>query len=328
MDYARSKVGFFHLLCASACAFVIGCGDDEEGACKKGTTECVSESVLRTCVPGSDGSGSEWLLHTCGAGEVCGSASGDDDEASSGMACLGSCEMGVSECVGASAARYCVDGRSWQLDPCDAGQRCVDDKCVFVADGGLELCEPGSRSCGTPETEKICDDDGSKWIEQACDESEQCLVDRCAPNPDASCDVPSRCLDNKTALRCLGEAQGFEVVQCEDDTYCEGGRCRGALCAIGSQCGASNQVVECVDGVSLEHTQCDVNEACRQVRDRASCVPKPCEPGALRCGDPRDPSVDPTKFYTQCVPGTETSSGLPEWVVGECKACSCAIRRA
>src|SRR4029077_3744819 len=133
----------------------------------------------------------------------------------------------------------------------------------------------------------------SKWIEQPCEMGDKCLIDRCAPDPDASCDVPSRCLDNKKALHCLGEAKGFAMVKCEGDTYCEGGHCRGAVCALGSTCSAmDNQVVKCVAGKSFENSQCAVNEVCKAERDEASCVPKPCTPGEIKCGDPRDPKVD------------------------------------
>lgn len=302
-------------------AFAAGCGDEP---CKKGQTECISDALIRTCVEGEDEN--EWFVHDCGDDSRCGapSAAGAAGGAGSMAApasdtavCVGNCEAGSSECVAEAVARYCVDGRAWQLDPCGAGQLCVDGMCRF-ADGGVQLCEPGARSCGSEQVEKVCDRDGSKWIEQPCDDGEQCLVDRCAPDPDASCDVPSRCLDNKTALRCLGEAQGFEVVACEGETFCEEGGCRGAVCALGSLCAPDNQIVECVDGESLRTTQCAVNEACRQERDVARCVPRPCEPGIVRCGDPRDDSVDPQRFYSQCRPGAETESGLPEWVVGEC----------
>ncbi|MDH5673285.1 MAG: hypothetical protein OEZ06_14115 [Myxococcales bacterium] len=309
------------LVAVALALFGLACDDE----CKKGNSECVSDSLIRACVPGDDGP--EWFVHACGEQERCQQggaaavavASGDGGQASSGEGaiCAGTCEVGHSECVAEAVARYCVDGRGWELDPCEAGQRCVDGSCRYT-DGGVQVCAPGARTCASDRIERVCDRAGSGWVERECDEAEQCLVDRCAPNPDASCDVESRCLDNKTALRCLGEDRGFQVVECSGDTFCEDGRCRGDVCAIGSLCGAGDQVVECVDGESLTHSQCGVNEACKQERDWASCVPKPCEPDRVVCGDPRDPDVDDTRYYTQCKSGEETSSGLPEWVVGQC----------
>ncbi len=307
-------------LCALLC-IALGC--KSKSVCELGHAECVSTSVLRSCVPGGDHN--SWFLYQCPAGETCGAPSGGggggsgDAGAGSGVegACNGECAAGNSECIDDRVARVCVDGRSWQLQPCQAGQRCVDGACVF-SDGGIQVCAPQSRACGSDKMEKVCDRDGSKWIEQPCEMGEKCLVDRCAPDPDASCDVPSRCLDNKTALRCLGEGKGFAVVACDNDTYCEGGQCRGPLCALGSVCGSDNQVIECVAGTSLKVTQCGVNEACKAERDQASCVPKPCTPGEIKCGDPRDPKVDAKTHYTQCKPGTQTASGLPEWALGEC----------
>ena len=319
------REAFLRAACAAAAAvlFLAGCGDDG-GDCDAGEAECISQSLVRSCVPGKGGN--EWFVHSCGEEEVCssrggGASSADDAGASapagSGAACVGTCTAGAGECVSDVIARYCVDGRAWQINPCGAGQRCVDGACEF-GDGGLQLCNPGARECGSEDIEKVCDRDGSKWLEQDCQDGEQCLVDRCAPDPDASCDVESRCLDNKTALRCLGEDRGFEVVECDGDNYCEDGRCRGTICAIGSVCAEDNQVVECLDGESLRTTQCAVNEACKQERDNAVCVPKTCEPGAIVCGDPLDDSVDTMQFFSQCRSGVETLSGLPEWVRGEC----------
>ncbi|MGD8859132.1 MAG: hypothetical protein PVI30_03915 [Myxococcales bacterium] len=305
----------------AAVVMAAGCEDDD--ACDVGEAQCLGSSLVRSCVPGEDGN--EWFVFECGAEERCSdspSTGGVDGgatgaTAAAGARCVGTCTEGAGECVSDTIGRYCVDGRTWELNPCGAGQRCLDGACQF-ADGGLQLCTPGARECGSAETEKVCDRDGSKWIEQACDDGEQCLVDRCAPDPDASCDVPSRCLDNKTALRCLGEDRGFEMVSCEGDTYCEDGRCRGNICALGSVCAGDNQIVECVDGETLRTSQCGVNEACKQDGDRAECVAKTCEPGDIVCGDPLDDSVDPLTTYSQCRGGALTESGLPEWVHGEC----------
>lgn len=326
----------FVLLAALALA-TTSCSSDKK-KCTEGTSECLTESLVRSCVPGGDGN--EWFVYQCGTDERC-EASGvapapvvdlmdaPDSGMSSGTtgseetgeghaACVGTCAEGASECIGTAFARHCVDGRTWQLDPCDPGSVCLDGVCKFTDDGGVMICDPGERSCASTDVERVCATDGSGWVESDCEEGEACLIDRCAADPDASCDEESRCLDNKTALRCLGRDRGFEVVTCEGDTWCEMGRCRGNACVLGSLCVAQNQLRKCIAGEKLVDEQCAVNEVCRQDRDVGKCVPRNCDPGTVRCGDPRDPKVDDTKFYAKCAPGTETPSGVPEWVVTEC----------
>jgi hypothetical protein len=309
---------------AAACVLIAACGDDE---CKVGSSRCITDTLIRTCVPGND-DGPYWTVTSCSQDEVCdedalaageaGSTSDAGDDGDQNAACVGTCEQGASECLSAELARYCVDGRAWQLDPCNVGESCLNGVCQIGADGGVRACVPGTRTCASDDVEKTCDADGTGWVERPCEDAEACLVDRCAPDPDASCDEESRCLDNDTALRCLGEASGFELVSCEGDTYCEFGRCRGPVCALGSVCAGLNQVRECIDGLSFRDAQCGVNEVCKQDGDAAECVPQNCDAGATVCGDPRDATVDPLRFYSQCLPGIETASGVPEWAVGEC----------
>jgi hypothetical protein len=304
-----------------ACGLLAACEDE----CKVGASRCVNDALIRTCVPTADDP--VWVVNPCPQSEVCDpdglpSAAGDAGTSGrGGAACVGTCEQGSSECVSPELTRYCVNGRAWQLDPCSVGEVCeqATGTCQLATPGeGVRACEADARACASDEVEKVCDADGTAWVERACDPGELCLVDRCAPDPDASCDEASQCLDNKTALRCLGEARGFETVDCTGETYCEGGRCRGSVCALGSVCAGLNQVRECVDGVSLRDSQCGVNEVCKQDGDVASCVPENCVPGATVCGDPRDEDVDDTKFYSRCLAAGLTTSGIPEWVTGEC----------
>lgn len=311
------------ILSLAICWVLAACGDDE---CKVGNTRCVSNALIATCLENSDEE-PEWLVHQCPADERCeadalpdATAGGSSDAGApeAMAACVGTCEQGESECVTPELARYCVNGRAWQLDPCSVGESCVAGSCQLGGDAAVRVCDPGERSCASDDVEKICDVDGTQWVTRTCNSSEACLVDRCAPDPDASCDEGSRCLDNETALRCLGEGRGFERVACEGDTYCQAGRCRGPVCAVGSVCAAPNQVRQCVDGTSFRDVQCAANEVCKQDGDEASCVSRNCVPGAAVCGDPRDPGVDAMQFFSQCVSGAATFSGVPEWVTGEC----------
>ncbi|HEY2735030.1 MAG TPA: hypothetical protein VGI70_13635, partial [Polyangiales bacterium] len=316
---------FARMVClVSLVALAWSCNGDD---CKLGRSECLSASLIRTCVPSS--SGNAWLVSQCGAGETCGKPS-DQSDASEGdagtpssnaqAACLGSCELGAHECVSDGLVRYCIGGGVWQLEPCALGQQCSQGACTYGGDSAVQLCQPGAKACASDTVSKVCDADGSSWIEMPCAANEVCSQDSCTADPKSSCDDADACLDNKTAIRCQGQAQGFTLQTCPGDTYCESGRCRGAVCAIGSMCNGSNQFRECVDGASFKDTQCGVNQVCQQDEDTAKCVPLACTPGTTACGDPRDPKVDAKKNFTSCVSGS--GSGIPEWVAGTCAGSS------
>jgi hypothetical protein len=319
-----------------AAAGLLGLGCDDE--CSRGASECISGSLIRICVPAEDGN--EWLVTQCGANERCvkapaapsgsdagrtdaGADAGEAEQRDGGSvpACVGSCRVGAHECVGAVLSRFCVADGVWQLEPCDVGEKCSDGTCLPSRDeDAVRACTPGEKACAGPKQAKQCDADGSRWIEIDCASNEICKEDGCAPDPDSSCDDANSCLDNKHAIRCLGKDEGFQLIECEGDTYCEGGRCRGAVCVLGSVCSGSNQVRECIDGKSYKDTQCGVNEICQQTKDHAKCAPLQCMPGTSACGDPRDSKVDPRKNFVTCVNGA--GSGVPEWVKGECGGAS------
>ena len=314
-------IGF--VACMLALPWVVGCKDD----CKRGANECISQSLIRTCVPGADGN--EWLISQCGVGERCqtrlpsgpdgGTGKSDSDPGQTGdqAACVGTCQVGEHECVSDALARYCVNGGVWQLDACQVGEKCSAGECKLgQGSGSVQSCVPGTKACASTRIEKVCDPDGTGWVESACSANEVCTKDACAPDPKSSCDDASTCFDNKTAIRCLGQAEGFKLVPCEADLYCEAGRCRGAVCAVGSACTGSNQVRQCVAGMSYKDIHCASNEVCQQDKDDASCVPLQCVPGTSACGDPRDPALDAKKHFSVCVTGA--GSGIPEWVHGEC----------
>ncbi len=311
---------------ASLIVFAAGCDDE----CRVGATECVSGLLIRTCVPNEDGN--EWLVHQCGPTERCewgaqgqgdaGAADGGEEPAANGRdaACVGMCRLGDQRCVSPGLSQVCIAGGVWQLDACDVGEACSESEggCV-LGDGEdtVRRCEPGARACASDKVEKVCDNDGSAWVQQMCPQNQICEEDRCVPDPGSSCDDANSCLDNKTAVRCLGGDRGFELVSCEGDTYCEAGRCRGAVCALGSLCTEGEQIRECVDGTRYRDSQCAANQVCKQIKDYAMCVPKACEPGTSACGDPRDATVDPAKNFTTCIVSAG-GSGVPEWVKGEC----------
>ena len=332
--HLQIRVARWALLMASWLLVATACGDEP---CTTGATECVSESLIRTCLPGEDGN--VWLVSQCGANFSCLSnpsrliQSRDEDDAGVRVgpaetrpptqpACVG-CEVGAHECLSDALARYCVSGGIWQLDPCEVGEKCSEalGVCsVGQGSGGVQACEPGARACASDKVAKVCDADGSAWIQEPCAANQRCEDDRCEPDPAGSCDQGDTCLDNKTAVQCLGRAQGYKLEACSGELYCEEGRCRGPVCAVGSSCQPGDQVRECVKGTAYKDTPCGVNEVCKQERTTAECVPRQCTVGQSSCGDPRDATVDMQKFFTSCVMGD--GSGVPEWVRGECAGAS------
>ena len=301
------------------------CGDDE---CQSGATECVSDSLIRTCVPSE--SENQWLVSQCASNTSCltdpslvirdvdAGTSPSSFEPSKQPACVGTCEVGKQECVNSQLSQVCVTGGLWQLNPCDVGQKCnTDTGACNVGDGKnvVQACKPGARACASEKVEKVCDADGTDWVEQPCPSNQTCMKDRCQPDPKSSCDDGDSCLDNKTAVRCVSNQEGYRLEKCEGELYCEKGRCRGTTCAVGTSCVGSSQVRECVGGKTYKDTQCGVNEICRESNGAAECVPLQCTEGKSRCGDPRDSSVDSKKNFSACV---KNSSGVPEWVRGEC----------
>jgi hypothetical protein len=306
------------------------CGDEE---CATGTTECVSENLIRTCLPGEDGN--VWLVSQCGANYTCLTdpsrriRANDEDDAGVRVgspdvlppkqpACVG-CEVGAHECLSDALARYCVSGGIWQLDACDVGEKCSESSGVCrvgQGPGSVMACEPGAQACASSKVAKVCDADGSAWVEQPCAANERCANNQCEPDPTSACDNGNTCLDGKTAVQCLSRTEGYKLEKCTGDLYCQDGRCRGAVCAVGGTCLEGNQVRECIAGNAYKDTQCGVNEVCKQDGNTAACAPRQCTVGRSSCGDPRDASVDMRKHFTACVMGE--GSGVPEWVSGEC----------
>ena len=104
---------------------LLGASGCKEEVCDKGESECLSGSLLRTCVAGEDGN--EWFIHACGQEEVCGTGAGAGAGAGAGgsssgsdgagVMCLGTCTEGTSECASDLVARFCVNGRGFQIDP-------------------------------------------------------------------------------------------------------------------------------------------------------------------------------------------------------------------
>ncbi len=349
-------------------ALLAGCKTE----CKRGRTECVTDSLIRTCVPTANGN--EWLISQCGASDSCsptgapgsggsadagggstaaksdaGGGDGGVTGSASGLtaapgvaACVGTCTSGDKECVSDALSKVCINGGVWSLNPCDVGKKCnsATGTCELSSGAGtVQACTAGAKACAGDKTEKVCNQDGTAWTQTACLLNMTCAKDHCVPDPKASCDNGPVCLDNKTAVRCLGTDKGYETVACKGSTYCEGGRCRGKVCAVGSVCSGTTSatkpsgtgIQECVDGTSYKNTACASNEVCQQDGDTATCVKQECVLGTVVCGDPRDSKVDKQKNFTVCEAAATfggSAPNVPTWATGECAApstCSPAV---
>lgn len=359
----RTRRFLLDLSCIAA-AFAVsftlfGCEDD---VCKVGDNQCLNDTLIRTCIKNDDGDPT-WKVYPCGAGTSCvpvepgpaeveqvdaGAAAdagaapaGSNDQPMEDDMCIGVCEDGTAECINSELSRYCFGGTQWVPDPCGVGEICDDatGRCqVAGADetDAVKVCTPGETACVSDRWEKTCDADGSDWRLQACNPWESCNEDTgtCEVDPEASCDPSGGvnsgfCIDSKTAARCSDLTGGYEIVDCEGDTYCINGRCRGDNCSIGSVCLAAPlpladnpapalpaQILVCEDGINQTVKECAIGQVCRQNGDEAECVDPDCIVGNSVCGDPDNDSVDATKYYSTCVVGA--NSGVPEWILTEC----------
>src|SRR6185312_12063033 len=153
------RVARLAVLLALSLALGTACGDEE---CTRGTTECVNDNMLRTCLPSDDGN--VWLVTQCGSNFTCLSdpsrliRSNSEDDAGvrvgpAGMAqptapaCVG-CDVGAHECLSDALARYCVSGGIWALDMCGVGEKCSEELGVCrvgLGEGSVSVCEAGAR---------------------------------------------------------------------------------------------------------------------------------------------------------------------------------------
>jgi hypothetical protein len=317
-----------------------------EYACGEGTVcasvEEVSEGAADAGSKTSDaGSKSD-------ASSVSAALTNADSDSSGEMVdmCTGVCEEGAFECINAEMSRYCVDGTTWFPNRCSVGESCDSGsgKCKVSSTEQVKACTPGATACVSKEWEKTCDADGSDWRLEACKPWETCTETdkKCVADPDKACltegdgNAYGWCQDDKTSVRCDTITGGYKVVPCAGQTYCAEGICRGPVCNLGSSCtppisqsvalpsmptgtAPAERIYECVDGVNMVYSECGGGEICWQNVDKAECVKPACKVGQAVCGNPKDNTVDKTKFFSVCKRGTGDYSDLPEWQVVECK---------
>lgn len=303
------------------CLSSTGCGGDDNTTssatgCKAGTTECISNQLARTCPP----DGSRWVSYACASGETC-----------QNNACTSSapCTPGKRECIAQDLSRVCpADGSSWIALPCNVGESCdpATGACVIGgADGGGTLCSPGTTACATDKIVKVCESDGSGYVPMACNTDEKCVSGKCVVDTSAGVCQPydAKCQDASTSLVCQASGAGYTVTTCPSSTTCEQGLCTGTVCRIGeSKCDSSLvRLKSCVNGTEWQYTFCASGQICaedtRAGYSQARCTTLVCTPGDAVCGDPTDPTVDPTTNYTRC---EKLIDGSYDWVRYQCAA--------
>jgi hypothetical protein len=254
----------------------------------------------------------KWLIHECRAGEYCepdalpeGGGGAADAGAMSGMAaCVGSCEQGASECVSASIARYCVDGRAWQLDPCSVGESCY-----------VGICRPTSATAQA---------DG--LLPGACDTALECEdgEERCVEDGFVSTPLYQTCAGGQWRTT-LETCSGDEV--CLGYTDREGLRHKlcGAECVPGSRRCSASQLQECQnDGTWGTGRACGVGVCATLASNDAACVVE-CAPSTVRCTGSTVVGSDGTLAYT--MEASCSSSGLLETATACGAGESCRVSR-
>lgn len=236
-----------------------------------------------------------------------------------------SCGTAPPECLGDRAMRICSPEGDWVTIPCGTDEKCASGACAVT-----KPCTPGDKKCATDGAAKVCDNDGSAWVVTLCGDGKICNAGDCVLDVKGAECTPGqgRCIGTTTRLRCLPQGKGFESFDCPATAPCANGECQGPVCNIGdtscSQDTKGRQTVRtCTDGTSFTETPCGISDACTFVSDGvrsvAKCVTQTAcgFSGTRVCGSPTDPSLDPSKSFSEC---RFTNSGTTTWSRVDCTA--------
>ena len=92
----------------------------------------------------------------------------------------------VGECDEEGSVICAEDCVTYDVEPCENGQLCLDGLCVDL------FCTPGKKSCSDAENYVVCKDDGMDYSEpMPCGDTEGCFAGECVPLCDLVKDTPS-----------------------------------------------------------------------------------------------------------------------------------------
>jgi len=140
-----------------------------------------------------------------------------------------------------------LGARCDELDECDEGQSCVDERCVLEVTScdceEDEVCIDGVCQACTPDLCNECFDDGDCAPEESCIEGNCLQIFEC--NFDQDCDFETeQCIDNI----CVDPSDCEQDIDCGPLAICDSGTCISTDCRVAQECEAN---FYCDDGQSV-----------------------------------------------------------------------------
>lgn len=199
------------------------------------------------------------------------------------------CVEGVRACGGDQRFELLCEEGKWVSSDCEAGDRCVDERCApytckkgekschgsqqlscvdgrfanpkpcpeaLTCDEGLclpVLCQPELRRCAGGGMVEICNAQGTRWIDWSqCDPGQACVDGSCLST---GCEEGELQCGNGSTVYVCDERQRWKASSCEDDKPCFFGKC--IACMADDNCGEGERCDdgECVESVLEWETQ-------------------------------------------------------------------------
>lgn len=250
-----------------------------------------------------------------------------DSSALSGRACessedctSGVCQDGFCQQV-VDLADVQGDGNTADIGAVDAGD---------IADAAVDTGVPDGSDAGPTSCDETPVCDGRELV--VCDEQGNLVRENCDDDP--ACDASLGCtcqgggcvdrICEPETTRCTGQGQvqtcfadglaWSAPVACEPGSTCQDGACAAITCIPGQTVCQGETLVVCdADGVPVESRNCALADLwCNGASLPASCDPRTCEPGVVRC--------DEGGQRLQCAPNGSRESAIAP--CGEEERCS------
>lgn len=273
-------------VCARDLGYCVQCVGD--GDCDEGSA-CVENSCVLGCDSDND-CRSGGLLCDAEAGHCveCVEQADCPDvyNCRSGRCVVDECLQGTASCLenGHAISRCNEFGSDSSVSECPADSTCQGS--TGEAACYSWVCTPGSTSCGTMETLRICDETGlgyTEAIDCAADDG-KCVAGACV---DIVCNAGEQFCDGSVFYECDFSGTSLAVHEvCDSTEYCSalGGGCSAQVCTPGSTACSGSVVQKCnSEGSALEVlTDCNDDDA---VCVDGACVPTICTPNEKRCNE-------------------------------------------